>query len=119
MHRSAPQRPHVGPSTPGPAPLPIATALRRSLRAGYRLRDLRADLLAGLVVGTVALPLSMALAIAAGVPPAHGLATAILGGAVIALLGGSRFQVSGPTAAFVAVLAPITAEHGVRGLTIA
>ena len=62
--------------------------------------------MAGLVVGVVALPLSMALAIASGVPPQHGLYTAIVAGAVIALLGGSRVQVSGPTAAFVVILAP-------------
>lgn len=61
----------------------------------------------------------MALAIAAGVPPQHGIYTAIIGGAVIGLLGGSRVQVSGPTAAFVAVLAPISAKFGLAGLAIA
>lgn len=85
----------------------------------YRGRHLRADLLAGLTVGVVALPLSMALAIAVGVPPQYGLYTAIVAGAVIALTGGSRFQVSGPTAAFVVVLAPVTATHGVGGLLVA
>jgi SulP family sulfate permease len=89
------------------------------LRIGYGLADLRADLLAGVVVGIIALPLSMALAIASGVPPQHGLYTAIVAGATIALLGGSRFQVSGPTAAFVVVLSPIAAEHGVGGLLVA
>lgn len=83
-----------------------AIALRVGLR-GYRLSDLRADLLAGCVVGVVALPLSMALAIASGAPPQHGLYTAIIAGLVIALLGGSPVQVSGPTAAFVVILAPI------------
>src|SRR4051812_42987078 len=90
--------------------LHFAYALRATLRKGYTGKDFRADLLAGLVVGIVALPLSMALAIATGVPPQHGLYTAIVAGAAIALLGGSRTQVSGPTAAFVVVLVPISAR---------
>lgn len=95
------------------------SALRKTLRDGYGLPDLRADALAGLVVGIVALPLSMALAIASGVPPQHGLYTAIVGGFVIAALGGSRVQVSGPTAAFVIVLAPVAAQFGLGGLLVA
>lgn len=94
-------------------------ALRRALAAGYAFSDLRADLVAGVVVGIVALPLSMALAIASGVPPQHGLYTAIIAGGAIPLLGGSRSQVSGPTAAFVVVLAPVSAQFGVGGLLIA
>jgi SulP family sulfate permease len=86
------------------------------LREGYSMGDLKSDVLAGLVVGIVALPLAMALAIAVGVPPQQGLYTAIVGGFVIAALGGSRTQVSGPTAAFVAILAPIVAKFGVAGL---
>jgi SulP family sulfate permease len=106
--------------SPSAATLPRpAAALRGVLARGYGLSDLRADLLAGTVVGIVALPLSMALAIAAGVPPQHGLYTAIVAGASIALLGGSRFQISGPTAAFVVVLAPISAQFGVGGLLLA
>ena len=73
-------------------------ALRRVLREGYTAAHFRADAGAGITVGIVALPLSMALAIASGVAPQHGLYTAIVAGAVIALLGGSKFQVSGPTA---------------------
>lgn len=96
-----------------------AAALRGVLAAGYSRGDLRADIMAGLVVGVVALPLSMALAIASGVPPQHGLYTAIVGGAVIAALGGSRVQVSGPTAAFVVLLAPVSARYGVGGLCVA
>jgi SulP family sulfate permease len=71
------------------------------------------------VVGVVALPLSMALAIATGVPPQHGLYTAIVGGGLIALLGGSPTQVSGPTAAFVVVLVPISVRYGIGGLLVA
>jgi sulfate permease, SulP family len=93
--------------------------MRRVLGAGYGAGDLRADVLAGLVVGIVALPLSMALAIASGVPPQHGLYTAVVAGAVAALAGGSKFQVTGPTAAFVVILAPIVARHGVTGLLTA
>lgn len=97
----------------------VGAAMRDAIRDGYTVRDLRADLLAGVVVGIVALPLSMALAIASGVPPQHGLYTAVVAGAVIALLGGSRVQVSGPTAAFVVVLAPISARFGLEGLLLA
>ncbi len=97
----------------------FAVAMRRTLAAGYGLASLRADLFAGLVVGVVALPLSMALAIAVGVPPQHGLYTAIFAGAVCAVLGGSKFQVTGPTAAFVVVLAPITTRFGLKGLMTA
>src|SRR5688572_12494285 len=94
-------------------------ALRDAFAEGYSKDDFRADVLAGAVVGIVALPLSMALAIASGVAPQHGLYTAIVAGALIALLGGSRVQVSGPTAAFVVILAPIAAEFGVGGLLVA
>lgn len=100
-------------------PLPFAVALRRSLAAGYGWPTLGADVLAGIVVGVVALPLSMALAIATGVPPQHGLYTAIVGGIVAALAGGSKFQVTGPTAAFVVILAPIVEHHGLAGLLTA
>src|SRR5258706_10794177 len=85
----------------------------------YSAATLRADLVAGIIVGIVALPLSIALAIAVGAPPQAGLYTAIVGGAVAALLGGSRTQVTGPTAAFIVILAPIYAQHGPSGLAIA
>src|ERR1700704_7014896 len=97
----------------------IAAALRSSLRERYDAGALRADLMAGIVVGVVALPLSMALAIASGVPPQHGLYTAIVAGIVCALLGGTRCQVTGPTAAFVVILAPIVAKFGLGGLLVA
>lgn len=99
--------------------VPIAAALRRVFDKGYGRADLRADILAGMVVGIVALPLSMALAIAVGVPPQHGLYTAIVAGAVVALLGGCKFQVTGPTAAFVVILAPVAAKFGLSGLLTA
>ncbi|MFO7646828.1 C4-dicarboxylic acid transporter DauA [Halomonas campaniensis] len=106
--------------TPLPFQLPgIATGLRAAWRDGYGLDDLRRDVLAGLTIGTVAVPLSMALAIATGVPPQHGLYTAIVAGAIIALTGGSRFNVSGPTAAFVVILFPIVQQYGLGGLLIA
>jgi SulP family sulfate permease len=95
--------------------MPLATALREGL-THYDLAKFRQDATAGLIVSLVALPLSMALAIAVGLPPQHGLYTAIVAGIVTALCGGSRFQVSGPTAAFVVILAPIVAEHGLRGI---
>lgn len=99
--------------------LKLAHALRATYRNGYHFADFRADLLAAIIVGTVALPLSMALAIATGVPPQYGLYTAIFAGAIIALLGGSSVQVSGPTAAFVVILAPITQQFGLSGLLLA
>lgn len=104
--------------TPTAFPRPAA-ALRHALRHGYGREDLRADLMAGIVVGIVALPLSMALAVASGVAPQHGLYTAIVAGALIAGLGGSYVQVSGPTAAFVVLLAPISAQWGLGGLALA
>lgn len=97
----------------------FAVALRESLAQGYGRIQLRADLLAGLTVGIVALPLAMALAIASGVPPQHGLYTVIIAGAVIAFCGGSRVNISGPTAAFVVVLLPITQKFGLGGLLLA
>lgn len=104
---------------PSPRLPGIATGLRAAWRDGYGLDALRRDVLAGLTIGTVAVPLSMALAIATGVPPQHGLYTAIVAGAIIALTGGSRFNVSGPTAAFVVILFPIVQQYGLGGLLIA
>jgi SulP family sulfate permease len=97
----------------------VGVAVRRTLAAGYTWEKLRADAMAGVVVGVVALPLSMALSIAVGAPPQHGLYTAIVAGLVVSLAGGSKHQVTGPTAAFVVVLAPIVAHHGVAGLLTA
>lgn len=98
---------------------PIASAIKDTFKQGYTLQDLRADLLAGITLGIIAIPLAMALAIASGVPPQYGLYTAIVGGIVIALSGGSRFSISGPTAAFVVILLPVTSQYGLGGLLIA
>jgi SulP family sulfate permease len=97
----------------------LGWGLRKRLREGYTAKDFRADLLASLVVGVVALPLSMALAIGCDVPPQHGLYTAIIAGVLCALLGGTRFQVTGPTAAFVVILLPIVHKFGLGGLLVA
>jgi SulP family sulfate permease len=97
----------------------FAYGLRTRLAEGYTGADFRADLMAGLVVGVVALPLSMALAIASGVAPQYGLYTAIVAGVIGALLGGTRCQVTGPTAAFVVILVPIVTKFGFGGLLLA
>lgn len=97
---------------------PLFSALRQSFAEGYTLNALRGDISAGLTVGIIAIPLAMALAIAVGVPPQHGLYTVLIGGSIIALTGGSRFNVSGPTAAFVVILLPITQQFGVGGLLL-
>lgn len=86
---------------------------------GYSKTQFSSDLVAGLIVAIIALPLSIALAIASGVSPEKGLYTAIVAGLVIALLGGSRVNISGPTAAFATIVAGIVAEHGIDGLAIA
>ncbi len=97
----------------------LGSGLRDRLREGYSLADFRSDAVAGVVVGLIALPLSMALAIASGVPPQHGLYTAIVAGLAVPLIGGARHQITGPTAAFVALLVPIVHAHGVGGLLVA
>ena len=86
---------------------------------GYSWTAFRKDLIAGLTVGVVALPLSMAFSISAGGSPAQGLYTAILAGFVISLLGGSKFQIGGPTGAFVVIIFGIIARHGMAGLVTA
>jgi SulP family sulfate permease len=78
-----------------------------------------ANIVSGVIVGVVALPLAMAFAIASGAKPEQGLYSAIVGGVVVAILGGSRLQIAGPTGAFIVILAGITAKHGIDGLQIA
>jgi SulP family sulfate permease len=89
------------------------------LRDGYDLRRFLADATAGLTVAIVALPLAMALAIASGTTPDRGLYTAIVAGFLISALGGSRFQIGGPTGAFVVVVFNVISVHGYDGLVIA
>jgi SulP family sulfate permease len=101
------------------SPVQLGVAMRRAWKRGYDKAAFRADVLAGIVVGIVALPLSMALSIAVGLPPQHGLYTAIVAGIVVPLTGGSKFQITGPTAAFVVILAPIVTKHGLNGLLTA
>src|SRR5215470_9679491 len=89
------------------------------LREGYGLADLRADVMSGLTVAIVALPLSMAIAIASGVTPGRGLYTAVIGGFIVSLLGGSRFQIGGPAGAFIVLVAVTADRHGVDGVILA
>src|SRR6059058_5467193 len=89
------------------------------LREGYTLKQFQGDLLGGLTVGVVALPLAIALAIASGVKPEQGLYTAIFAGFVIAVLGGTRAQISGPTGAFVVIVYGIVQKYGYDGLVVA
>ncbi|WP_339617944.1 C4-dicarboxylic acid transporter DauA [uncultured Gilvimarinus sp.] len=99
--------------------LRIASGLSDScLKEGYSLNKLRGDVMAGLTVGISAIPLSMALAIAIGVPPQHGLYTSLVAGLLMAVLGGSRYSVSGPTAAFVVILQPVVQQYGLPGLML-
>lgn len=88
-------------------------------REGYGLSDFRADVFAGLTVAIVALPLSMAIAIASGVTPDRGLYTAVVGGFIASLLGGSRFQIGGPAGAFIVLVAATADRHGVDGVVLA
>src|SRR5204863_3150216 len=82
----------------------------------YDRRTLLSDLLAGLTVGVVALPLAMAFGMASGVTPQAGIYTAIVGGFLVSMLGGSRIQIGGPTGAFVVIVSGIVAKFGLSGL---
>ncbi|MEO8859193.1 MAG: SulP family inorganic anion transporter [Burkholderiaceae bacterium] len=95
-------------------------ALLEAHKAGlYARRHWAKNLVAGVIVGVVALPLAMAFAIASGARPEQGLYTAIIGGGMVTLFGGSRVQIAGPTGAFIAILAGITAKYGIDGLQVA
>ncbi|MCX7655527.1 MAG: SulP family inorganic anion transporter [Treponemataceae bacterium] len=85
----------------------------------YSQESLAKDLIAGLTVGIVALPLAMAFSIAAGGSPAQGLYTAIFAGFFISLLGGSRYQIAGPTGAFVVIIYGVISRQGMEGLILA
>lgn len=88
-------------------------------KEGYGPARFKADALAGLTVAIVALPLSMAIAIASGVTPDRGLYTAIVGGFIVSLLGGSRHQIGGPAGAFIVLVSATVARHGIDGLLLA
>jgi sulfate permease, SulP family len=97
----------------------FAPKLLTVLREGYGVADFRADVISGLTVAIVALPLSMAIAIASGVTPDRGLYTAVIGGFIVSLLGGSRFQIGGPAGAFIVLVALTVERHGVDGVILA
>lgn len=88
-------------------------------RQGYSWADFSADAIAGLAVAIVALPLAMAIAIASNLPPERGLFTAIVAGFLISAHGGSRYQIGGPTAAFIVTVAMVAMKHGYEGLVLA
>ncbi len=87
--------------------------------ADYSLQKFQKDLLAGVVVGVIAIPLGMAFAIASGVKPEYGIYTTIIAGIIISLFGGSKFQIGGPTGAFVPILLGIVITYGFENLLIA
>jgi len=89
------------------------------LREGIPRAQLGRDVAAGVVVGILALPLAIAFAIASGVKPEQGLVTAVIAGFLVAVLGGSRVQVAGPTGAFVVLVSDVVRHHGIDGLAIA
>ncbi|EHD21220.1 MULTISPECIES: C4-dicarboxylic acid transporter DauA [Brenneria] len=98
---------------------PFSALIEACWREKYTLQRLTQDIIAGTTVGIIAIPLAMALAIASGVPPQYGLYTAAIAGIVIAVSGGSRYSVSGPTAAFVVILYPVSQQYGLSGLLVA
>jgi len=89
------------------------------LRQGYSLDSFRHDVMAALTVAILALPLSMAIAIGAGAAPGKGLVTAVVSGFLISALGGSRYQIGGPAAAFIVIVASVGAQFGLEGLMTA
>lgn len=93
--------------------------LFKQLRKGYSKQLLAKDLMSGLIVGILALPLAIAFAIASGVGPEKGLYTAIIAGFAISFFGGSRFQIGGPTGAFIVIVYGIVSKYGYDGLATA
>ena len=112
-------RPTAAPAPSASFSDPFTPKVLTVFREGYTLHHLRADAMAGLTVAVVALPLSMAIAIASGATPAQGLYTAIFGGFIVSLLGGSRFQIGGPAGAFIVLVAGTVQQHGMDGLILA
>lgn len=86
---------------------------------GYSFEHFRKDLLSGLIVGIVAIPLAMSFAIASGVKPEYGIYTTCIAGIIIALFGGSKYQIGGPTGAFVPILLGIVLAYGYEDLLLA
>lgn len=99
--------------------LPFRALIDACWKEKYSRSRFTRDLIAGITVGIIAIPLAMALAIGSGVAPQYGLYTSAVAGIVIALTGGSRFSVSGPTAAFVVILYPVSQQFGLAGLLVA
>ena len=97
----------------------LIPALYSELRKGYSLKTFYQDAIAGIIVGIVALPLAIAFAIASGVSPQQGLYTAVVAGFCISLFSGSKFQIGGPTGAFIVVVLGIVNEFGYSGLAVA
>ncbi len=91
----------------------------RSHFHGYSLGNVKKDLISGIIVGIIAIPLGMAFAIASGAKPENGLYTTIIAGIIVALFGGSRFQIAGPTGAFVPLLFAIVMQYGFQNLLVA
>lgn len=85
----------------------------------YQLSSLRKDLISGITVGIVAIPLGMAFAIASGVKPEYGIYTTVIAGLIVSLFGGSRFQIAGPTGAFIPILLGVVLQYGYENLLIA
>ncbi|MEB6334406.1 C4-dicarboxylic acid transporter DauA [Serratia rhizosphaerae] len=98
---------------------PFSALIAACWQEPYSRQRLLKDVIAGVTVGIIAIPLAMALAIASGVPPQYGLYTSAVAGIVIAVTGGSRYSVSGPTAAFVVILYPVAQQFGLAGLLLA
>jgi SulP family sulfate permease len=86
---------------------------------GYHTSAFRKDLISGLIVGIIAIPLGMAFAIASGVKPEYGIYTTIIAGIIISLFGGSKFQIGGPTGAFIPILFAIVIQYGYENLLVA
>lgn len=98
--------------------IPLISILKREFD-GYNVSKLKSDTVSGIIVALVALPLALAFSIASGVPPSSGMITAIFAGIFIGFLGGSSFQISGPTGAMAAILLPISFQYGLEGVFIA
>lgn len=89
------------------------------VKKGYSKKNFKKDCVSGLTIAIISIPLSLALAIASGVAPANGIYTAIVAGLLISLLGGSKYQIGGPTGAFAIIVFNIIAQFGYNGLLVA